>query len=523
LLIAGGTYLLAARKWNAAHLGRVLTATVIAVATAFLLAAVQLLPTLELLAHAVRGGLTLEQTLPGNPTWAIAASVLLASGPAVVLLGAAWLDRERQAWVIAATVLLIAAGLIGLGTPAYSHFFFHLPGIDRFRIPNRMWHFATLALALLAAIGLDAMRATDRSPRARLAVTGLLAGIAAAAWALGARPNGYGTVLVIVAILLPLVRPAPVAWALVALVVFERFAQPENAAMIPQHNDAAFFRPPAFVDFIKGHGNEGRTVIVKDWARRYPMMEKAGSLWGFDVAQDFEPLAPRAYHEFLLPLERYNTDAPLFWGRFTPPSQHVPWRVLDLMAVRWVAVDAAVPWRSSDPERFRLAYEDATARVYENVQSLPRAFLVDGVVVAAEAGAALAQVHAPSFDPHTTVVVDRPIRWRSQARRDDLGDAVRIQTIAPEEIRLDVVTPRPSVLVLADLFWPGWKVAVDGDERTLHRANYLFRGVALEAGTHHVRFWYAPSSIRWGILLTGSTAAALLLAGAPLLRRRLRP
>jgi hypothetical protein len=62
-----------------------------------------------------------------------------------------------------------------------------------------------------------------------------------------------------------------------------------------------------------------------------------------------------------------------------------------------------------------------------------------------------------------------------------------------------------------DLYWPGWRVTVDGTERSIHRANGLFRGVAIDAGRDTVRFGYDPRAVRLGAVVSGLTA--LLLAG----------
>jgi uncharacterized membrane protein YfhO len=61
-------------------------------------------------------------------------------------------------------------------------------------------------------------------------------------------------------------------------------------------------------------------------------------------------------------------------------------------------------------------------------------------------------------------------------------------------------------------------VRVDGEERPILRANYLLRGVALDPGTHTIRFWYEPRAFRLGAGV--SAATVLLLAGGWLLGRR---
>ncbi len=74
---------------------------------------------------------------------------------------------------------------------------------------------------------------------------------------------------------------------------------------------------------------------------------------------------------------------------------------------------------------------------------------------------------------------------------------------------------RRSYLVLTDLFYPGWRCTVDDKEVPVYAANYLFRGVELERGTHTVRFVFAPLTFVLGvcasiICLLGISLLALL-------------
>jgi hypothetical protein len=61
-------------------------------------------------------------------------------------------------------------------------------------------------------------------------------------------------------------------------------------------------------------------------------------------------------------------------------------------------------------------------------------------------------------------------------------------------VEIDVDAPKAGIVVLHDLFYPGWEARVDGHEKPVLRANILFRGVEIAAGHHHIVFSFHPLS-----------------------------
>jgi uncharacterized membrane protein YfhO len=62
-------------------------------------------------------------------------------------------------------------------------------------------------------------------------------------------------------------------------------------------------------------------------------------------------------------------------------------------------------------------------------------------------------------------------------------------------VEIDVASERDGVVVLHDLFYPGWEVRVDGRPQPVLHANLLFRGVEVTAGRHRIEFSFHPLSL----------------------------
>lgn len=100
---------------------------------------------------------------------------------------------------------------------------------------------------------------------------------------------------------------------------------------------------------------------------------------------------------------------------------------------------------------------------------------------------------------------------------------VRIQPfntrrLSGNRLSIEGNTPLPGLLVVAEAFDPGWKALVDGRPVQPTPVDHLLTGIPLEAGQHRVELAYAPNSFRAGLF--GSLAALACLAGLLVPRRR---
>ncbi|MEI7481984.1 MAG: YfhO family protein [Elusimicrobiota bacterium] len=97
-------------------------------------------------------------------------------------------------------------------------------------------------------------------------------------------------------------------------------------------------------------------------------------------------------------------------------------------------------------------------------------------------------------------------KWnKEESEQADLSNI----SIAPNELKVDVKTAHPVLLVLTDKYYPGWKVFVDGVEKQIVKTNLCFKGVYLEAGTHKVMFSFRPKSFYIAVFISCLTLLIL--------------
>jgi uncharacterized membrane protein YfhO len=88
---------------------------------------------------------------------------------------------------------------------------------------------------------------------------------------------------------------------------------------------------------------------------------------------------------------------------------------------------------------------------------------------------------------------------------------VSVRYEGPNRVVLEARLQRPGLIILADIFAPGWRLSVDGRPAPILRTNLLMRGAAVDRGRHTLTYTYEPASVRIGVSV--SAAGLLALAG----------
>ncbi len=88
---------------------------------------------------------------------------------------------------------------------------------------------------------------------------------------------------------------------------------------------------------------------------------------------------------------------------------------------------------------------------------------------------------------------------------------IKVEQDLANHLALTVEAAQAGWLWIADVWYPGWRAWVDGEETDVYRANYLFRAIRLEAGRHKVSLAYQPVSFYAGAAVSGMALIVLLL------------
>lgn len=486
------------------------------------LVAVVLVPGLTLSTYSVQAGRSYESLAEGGLTLDGATALLWPRDGNHLYLGwialaLAPLAFSREAPLpgrAALAILAVVAVLLALGDhgPLFRAAFDFVPGVRLFRLPHRYEAWLGPCVAALAAGGLDAVR--QRLPRelTRRMTVETAMGIAATfaffalAWRVlipGIAPVALSAALAVIT-LAALARhraawpAASVALAILMLVdVSQRMPADRHTRLrpAPGGDDAA--------ERIRAHADDmGGAFRVMD---EFGISCRAGTRFAIrDLRGYQDPLLLHAYERVVASLAEHPELAMQFNVRWALTSPHFihGW---DHHYLPRPEVLAAMPGAI-----------DLGDGVIELQRALPRAYLVpeDRVVTVTRREDALALVttHAPA----PLAVIEGSDAGQGLEPTAPLV-AVDVTHATTDSLALALHAERPSMLVVNEAWYPGWRAWVDGDEVSVMRANGFVRALRVPAGDHTVVMRFEPADgprLRWLLALSWLVAIALALSSS---------
>lgn len=528
-------------------------------ALAFLVAglvgAVQLLPTLQILDVAVRGGagesgyaFASSWALPPQEITALFLPDLIGSlgsywgsnpfklhteylgavpvGLAVIALTG--FRRDSRIVPLAVTMLVCVLFALGSATPVHRLAYYVVPFVKQFRAPSMMLGPAVLMVALLAGLGWQHVLDVRRGERqvalgwaaglagpvlilalaAALAPEGLLrwvrttwypvdwARTAAVSPADALRSNGWF-------VLIGVGGALGLAWT----VSRRRVAEWSVAFLLLllvadgwRVNDR-YLQPPAALQTKSKRAVDPDVVFPSD-----PVIEHLRSEL-HPGERAFPPPGLTSYGPSELSvhgipsvtgIQKFRLE---WYERFTGGlgMQNLgSLTALGLLDVGFVVAGAGVT-----ADALALEVEGPRGSAYRVLSDVPHAFFPRRVEAIADTAEALRRVLAA--DPLDLAVVEGDV---APAAGEGMA---RIRTYTPNEIVLEVEATRGGLLFLSEVYYPAWEARVDGERVDVVRTNIAFRGLVVPAGAHEVSVRYSSAEFTLGFAVSGVTATVVVV------------
>jgi Bacterial membrane protein YfhO len=325
-----------------------------------------------------------------------------------------------------------------------------------------------------------------------------------------------------------------------------------------------------FPAHFAGTGSAGRFRELTAWARQtlHPLL---GLPLGLEYCQTIGSLEVDDYVALFQPA-LVPVPAPTARILGVPagsPVVYFPRRSFDLWGARYFILPAAPDWMSrqrgfaSFLDKTELIYPTATV-LYErpsgadsepwsarqdwqlrrNLAAYPRAWIVHD-----------AQVRPPPKDADTrarrirSLIYMNDLIWSERNRpvfdlrrsalieSEDAGaiktelsqapasapESVSFSAHQPQRVELKAVLQRPGLVILADTYYPGWQLTIDGKPAPILRANRMMRAAAVTAGEHTLVFTYAPLPFRVGAIVSAAGLGLLVVVSLTSRIRRPEP
>ena len=506
------------------------------------LAAVQLLPFLDLLLHSQRDSNFSSAKWP-MPTWGWAnllvplfrcfetpqgpffqhgqhflSSYYLGIGILVLAFWAAWSARESRVWILAGATFLSLALALGENGPLFPWLKGLIPVISLARYPIKFVILAAFAVPLLAAYALSRLESDGLEPRTRRGL--LLTALPAAGssllilWLARSHPYPYDQWNV--TLNNGLTRLAFLGLIVGGALWLSRRPQPAV------HNALRFALAGLCVlDILTHTPNQNPTVPAAVfapglWAENHPgAAPRHGSSRAF--------ITPAGEHQLLNSgVQDLQED---FLGK-----RLALWSNLNLLeAIPKINGSSTLQLREQMQVQ-KLIYEQTNAPpigllnfLGASIETDPNSVLAwtartnfaplitaGQKAVFAPPQETLHRLVQPTFDPRTLVYLPMEAASFVSATNPARARIVQSQNSA-QRLEAVVEADQPAMVVVAQSFYHPWRARIDGQPATLWPANHAFQALEMPAGRHRISLAYEDLNLKSGAAISASTLLAAFL------------
>jgi hypothetical protein len=161
-------------------------------------------------------------------------------------------------------------------------------------------------------------------------------------------------------------------------------------------------------------------------------------------------------------------------------------------------------------------------QVHQHPSGCPRAWIVHRTELHQSARSIIEAVQQTTFDPKEIALLSEPLKvdLHPAAGAED----VVVRNYGEDGFDLEATASAAGLLVISEMYYPGWTATVNGRPAQIYKVNGLLRGVRVEPGQNRVTMRYQPWTVRLGLILACSAVlGTMVLASLVVYRRKRNP
>ena len=148
--------------------------------------------------------------------------------------------------------------------------------------------------------------------------------------------------------------------------------------------------------------------------------------------------------------------------------------------------------------KYVIEEKEGNTKAVENPNNLGVAWFVEKIIF--EENPDSIYMNLLKFDLKQTAIIENKnidiISYPNERRISQ----IELLKNKPHEKIYSIESNKPGFVVFSEMFYPGWKAKINNKEVNVYKVNFILRGIFVQKGNNKIKFYFEPSSIKYGSL-----------------------
>ena len=148
--------------------------------------------------------------------------------------------------------------------------------------------------------------------------------------------------------------------------------------------------------------------------------------------------------------------------------------------------------------KYVIEEKEGNTKAIENPNNLGVAWFVEKIIF--EENPDSIYMNLLKFDLKQTAIIENKnidiISYPNERRISQ----IELLKNKPHEKIYSIESNKPGFVVFSEMFYPGWKAKINNKEVNVYKVNFILRGIFVQKGNNNIKFYFEPSSIKYGSL-----------------------